>query len=259
MSTVALNHRSQHIIADKKIEESSQMSTLQDLSVDALIEEIQAHPVNTNDFFQTFRTRRLTPRQLRVFVRQYHYFCFQFVKILEGLLYRTPIRELEMRIELAKTLYSELGSGRPEQIHIKQLERFAHSVGLQDHDLAETEPIPEVSKYLNTLHRLFVESDYLIALGAELAVETTAASEFRYFLPGLHQYKQFSPQDLEFFEHHVGEEQAHHQWLVDAVRKTAKSPADLEKVAAGARQTADAWFEFWKGMYAAVFDVVPIQ
>jgi len=225
--------------------------------VDSLVEELQIHPVNSNEFFRTFKAKRLTPRQLRVFVRQYHYFCFQFVKVLEGLLYHTPIEQLDMRIGLAKTLYSELGNGSPDHVHIRGLERFAHSIGLQPRDLEETEPIPEVETYLNILQRQFLESNYLTALGAELAVETTAASEFEYFFPGLQQYKQFNRRDLEFFESHLAEEAEHKDWVLEAVRKTAHTPEDFEQIYAGAMETADAWLEFWEGMYRAVFDANP--
>ena len=60
---------------------------------------------------------------------------------------------------------------------MKQLERFGQKLELHESDLRRTEPIPEVRTYLQTLHRLFIETDYLVALGAELAVETTAISD----------------------------------------------------------------------------------
>jgi len=226
-------------------------------NIESLVEELQTHPVNTNEFFRSFETTCLSPRQLRVFIRQYHYFCFQFVKVLEGLLYHTPIEQLDMRIGLAKTLYSELGGGSPDHVHIRRLEHFAHSIGLQPRDLEETEPIPEVEIYLETLERQFLKSNYLTALGAELAVETTASSEFAYFFPGLQKYQQFNHRDLEFFESHLAEETEHMGWLLEAVRKTAQSPEDLEQISSGARETADAWLEFWEGMYRAVFDANP--
>lgn len=235
------------------------MGPVQELptDIDSLIDEIQTHPVNSNEFFRTFKIRQLSPRQLRVFIRQYHYFCFHFVKVLEGLLYHTPIEQVEMRTELAKTLYSELGSGSPEHVHIRHLERFAHTIGLQPRDLKDTEPLPEVVKYLDTLRRLFLGSSHLSALGAELAVETTAVSEFQYFFPGLQQYEHFDRRDLAFFELHVAEEEVHGEWLIEAVRKTAKSDEDLYEVAIGAREAADAWLEFWDGMFRAVFDANP--
>lgn len=223
-------------------------------NIESLVEELQGHPVNTNEFFRTFQARTLSPRHLRLFARQYHYFCFRFVKILEGLLYYTPIHELEMRIELAKTLYSELGSGSPDRAHVRQLERFVYSTGLSPQELADTVPLPEVTTYLDALRRLFLHSGYLTALGAELAVETTAVSEFRYLLQGLERYEQFDERALEFFELHLVEEQNHSDWLIEAVRKTIRSESDFNQVAAGARETADAWLEFWAGLYRVVFD-----
>lgn len=229
------------------------MNPVQTLRVDSLVNELKAHPVNTNKFFVDFRDHYLTNDQLRCFVKQYHFFCFRFVKILEGLLFRTPLEELEMRIQLTKTLYSELGNGVTEQAHVRHLERFARILGIPQSDLRQTRPTPAVEQYLTVLDRLFLQGGYLKALGAELAVETTAISEFRFFLPGLQKYPQFSAEDLTFFSMHLQEEAHHSDWLTEAVRKTAPSSEDLELVAIGARETADAWNQFWMGMHESVF------
>jgi len=225
--------------------------------LDSLVQELTSHPVNTNPFFLAFREQRLTRGQLQEWLAQYHYFCKHFVKALEGLLYRTPVDELEMRVELAKTLHSELGNGRSDRAHIRLLERFAGAAGLHSMDLARTVPLPEVADYLELLGRLFVEADYLIALGAELAVEVTAAAEFQYFYPGLLRSGEFSAHDLVFFELHLEAEEDHGAWLADAVRKTARSQADFDQVTRGARATADAWEVFWKGIYRHVFHTAP--
>ena len=223
-----------------------------------LVHELKAHPVNTNAFFQAFKDQYLSRRQLQLFLRQYHYFCKHFVKVLEGLLYKTPVDALEMRVELAKTLHSELGSGNAEQAHIRLLERFATAVGLSPNTLERTEPLPEVAAYLAVLQRLFIESDYLTALGSEMAVEITAASEFRYFYPGLTKYQTFSAHDLAFFEMHLEAEECHSAWLNEAVENTARTQADLDRVAAGARTTADAWLAFWQGLNRDVFEKAPV-
>ncbi|GJL53471.1 MAG: hypothetical protein NPIRA02_06030 [Nitrospirales bacterium] len=230
------------------------MKTLQPLTVDSLLHELTTHPVNTNIFFVDFREHVLTTAQLQTFVGQYHFFCHRFVKLLEGLLYQTPLDELEMRVELTKTLYSELGSGSLPHAHIRQLERFAQAVEMSEQDLRHTQPVPEVQEYLECIHHLFMEAGYLQALGAEWAIETTAVSEFQYFLPGLQKYSQFTPHDLTFFSMHLEEELAHSHWMTQGVRHTAKNPEDLEQVARGARQTAEAWHTFWKGMHRTVFD-----
>ncbi len=226
--------------------------------LDALVQELKDHPVNTNAFFQAFKDQHLSRGQLQTFLRQYHYFCKHFVKVLEGLLYKTPVDALEMRVELAKTLHSELGNGCAEQAHIRLLERFAAALDLSPDALDKTAPIPEVAAYLAALRLLFIESDYLTALGSEMAVEITAASEFRYFYPGLMKYRTFSTHDLVFFEMHLEAEECHSAWLTEAVGQTARTQADLERVAAGARTTADAWLAFWQGLYREVFDKAPV-
>ena len=234
------------------------MEHAQSRFLDGLVHELKDHPVNTNAFFQAFKDQYLSRRQLQLFLRQYHYFCKHFVKVLEGLLYKTPVDALEMRVELAKTLHSELGNGCAEKAHSRLLERFAAAVGLSPDALDQTVPVPEVAEYLAVLQRLFIESDYLTALGSEMAVEITAASEFRYFYPGLTKYQTFSAHDLAFFEMHLTAEECHSAWLTEAVEKTARTQADLDRVAAGARTTADAWLAFWHGLNRDVFERAPV-
>ena len=218
-----------------------------------LLGELARHPVNDNVFFRRFRRERLSRERLRDFIGQYQYFCKHFVKVLEGLLYRTPLDQLEMRIELTKTLYSELGSGDVDRAHLTLLNRFAATLDLDAAHLDRLEPAEPVRTYLETLHELFVGADYLTALGAELAVELTAAPEFQALYPGLQQYGWFDERDLEFFRLHVEEEVSHGTWLIDAVQRTARSDEDYRRVADGARRTADAWHGFWRGLHDRVF------
>ncbi len=223
------------------------------IGLTALVGELERHPVNSNCFFESFKTQWLSQAQLQIFLRQYRYFCHHFVKHLEGLLYRTPVDALDMRVELIKTLHSELGGGDLNRAHITLLDRFAVALGLDPLSLDGTEPIPAVRSYLTTLGRLFLESDYLTALGAELAVEVTAASEFRYFYPGLKKYEAFSERDLAFFRLHLEEEVCHSTWISSAVMRTARSAGDMDRVITGARHTADAWHQFWLGVHDRVF------
>lgn len=232
------------------------MDVVQTPFLESLVRELRQHPVNSNRFFETFRDQPLTRSQLRLFVRQYHYFCKHFVKLLEGLLYHTPVEQVRIRIELVKTLHSELGQGRMEQAHITLLTGFARAVGLREEELDRTDPIPAVRAYLQVLRRLFLESDYLVALGAEMAVEITAASEFRYFCPGLAKYHHFRENDIQFFKLHLNEEECHGDWLMEAVQNTATTPEACGRVAIGARETADAWHEFWEGLYREIFTSV---
>ncbi|MGH7256512.1 MAG: iron-containing redox enzyme family protein, partial [Nitrospirales bacterium] len=140
-----------------------------------------------------------------------------------------------------------------DRAHLTLLERFLGALGLSREDLIRTVPSPAVDDYLALLRRLFLESHYLVALGAELAVEVTAVSEFKYLYPALRRDPAFQAPDLEFFKLHLAEEESHGDWLVEAVRKTARTEHDQELVRAGARETADGWLRFWTGLHRAVF------
>ncbi|MEE9181157.1 MAG: hypothetical protein V3U33_01120, partial [candidate division NC10 bacterium] len=70
------------------------MEALRHPALDSLLRELQSHPVNTNTFFERFKNERLDDQRLRTFIVQYHYFCKHFVKVLEGLLFRTPLDEI---------------------------------------------------------------------------------------------------------------------------------------------------------------------
>jgi len=217
-----------------------------------LLADLEHHPVNSNSFFLTFEREHLTIEQLRAFVGQYHYFCKHFVKLLEGLLFHTPVDELDMRVELTKTLFSELGNGSRDRAHITLLTKFTRALGMTEAELARVTPIPAVRKYMETLRRLFMNTGYLPALGAETAVEVTAASEFRYLYPGLKKNHLFNDDDLIFFKCHLSEEEFHGQWLLQAVQRTARSQQDRLLVRAAALETADAWHAFWLGLEASV-------
>lgn len=234
------------------------MSPASPPSIQALVEELARHPVNDNRFFRAFAAGPLTQGQLQAFLRQYQYFCHHFVKVLEGLLYATPLDEIEMRTRLIQTLHSEAGEGRADRAHITLLNRFAKAAGLSEHDLVRTVPLPEVTAYLSLLHRLFTRSGHLVALGSELAVELTAGSEFRYFLPGLIDHYRFTSQDIEFFDLHVREEACHGEWLREAAERTVRTERDLVLLAAGARETADGWLSFWEAVYREVVRDQPV-
>ena len=228
------------------------MQPTDDRYVLELLSDLERHPVNSNSFFLTFEREHLTIEQLRAFVSQYHYFCKHFVKLLEGLLYHTPVDEVDMRIELTKTLFSELGNGRRDGAHITLLTRFTRALGMTEAELSRVTPIPAVWKYMETLRRLFMGSGYLAALGAETSVEVTAASEFRYLYPGLKKYRLFKDDDLIFFKLHLNEEEFHGQWLLQAVQQTARSEQERLLVRSAALETANAWHAFWLGLDAAV-------
>src|SRR5947199_9645391 len=127
------------------------MAPTRDRVLESLVAELEQHPVNSNVFFLAFKDQYMQRGQLELFLKQYRYFCKHFVKLLEGLLYKTPVDHAGMRIELAKTLHSELGSGRSERAHIRLLDRFANGMGLSDAASERERPMEGGGAYMQTV------------------------------------------------------------------------------------------------------------
>ncbi len=220
---------------------------------DNLSQELETLPVYNNKFFTTFKTEYLTEVQMKKFAGQYFWFCQNFITALIGLIYNTPPTEA-VRMELLKTLWSEMGYGKDEAIHLNLLRQFTTRLGLSEHDLQQVTPIPEIKNYIDYLGTIFLTGDYREAIGAEFGVETTAADEFTYLYPGIKKYENFSAADIHFFAFHLIEEQQHGSWLAEAVEKIARTPEDEVFIRKGALEAGKLWGEFWEGMYRYVVE-----
>ena len=222
--------------------------------IEKLTEEMKAAPVNRNGFFIRFKNETLNPEQLKRFAGQYFWFCKNFIRVLVGLIYNTPAEEDDMRLELVKTLYSELGYGKKDDIHLNLLRKFTKALDFTDEDLQKIKPIPEVRNYIEQLGSTFLKTDFREALGAEFAVEITALPEFTYLYPGIRKYVNLSDQDIIFFKFHLAEEELHGEWLTEAVLRIVKTEEDKALIRKGAVKAAQLWGEFWEGMYRYVFE-----
>lgn len=152
--------------------------------LDALEQELQAHPVHTNPFFRAFQ-RGVTEAQLRRFVRQWYRFGIQFRKILIGLLYNLSDQDETIGLELARVLFSEYGNRVPEDVHAAQMLRLADRLGIDRQVLARERLCPEAQIYLDDIGEVFLHGDMPSALGASFGIETTAGLTYRYLYSGL--------------------------------------------------------------------------
>jgi pyrroloquinoline quinone (PQQ) biosynthesis protein C len=226
-----------------------------DQFVEKLTKQLEQAPVNRTPFYYKFRDRKLSEEQLRRFAGQYFWFCKNFIKVLVGLIYNIPDTENEVRLELIKTLFSEMGYGNQEEIHLNMLRNFTSALNISEQELDEVKPITDIEQYIQELGDIFLNADYRESIGAEFGVEITAALEFTFLYPGLKKYSQFSADDIIFFKFHLAEEELHGDWLTKAVVKIAKTNEDRELIEKGAMQAAELWNQFWIGMDKYVFQV----
>lgn len=221
--------------------------------INALAEDLKKLPANNNRFYLRFKNETLTDDQLRRFAEQYFWFCQNFIRALVGLIYNAPNDQEGVRFELIKTLYSEMGYGKLEAVHLTLLKKFLRRLGFNEKIWNNIKPIPQVEHYISYLENLYLKGNFCEAMGAEFGVEVTAATEFTYLYPGVKKYPNFSSDDIHFFAFHLIEEEQHGDWLMSAVEKLIKTPEDFALVEQGARRAAELWGNFWEGMYTYVF------
>ena len=221
--------------------------------LEELTKKLREAPVNRTPFYYKFRDRNLSEEQLRRFAEQYFWFCKNFIRVLIGLIYNTPDSKENVRLELVKTLYSELGYGKKQGIHLNLLRKFTTALNLSEQELSEVQPTPEVEQYIQELGSIFLKADYREAIGAEFGVEITAAPEFTFLYPGVKKYSRFAAEDIIFFKFHLAEEELHGDWLTEAVAKIAETDEDRRLIERGALRAAELWNQFWIGMDQYVF------
>lgn len=226
--------------------------------IDQLVDQLESSPVNSNPFFVRFKTEKLSQEQLVKFSKQYFWFCQNFITALCGLIYNTPVELEDTKLELIKTLYSEMGYGKKQGVHLNLLRNFTSALGISEEDLKSVQPIPEVKGFIEKLTDLFANRDYRESIGGEFAIEVIAAPEFTYLYPGIQQYD-FSPEEIIFFKFHLAEEELHGDWLTEAVRQMVKTQEDFDLVKVGAQQAEQLWADMWDGIYREVFDAEPTK
>ncbi len=218
-----------------------------------LTQEVKKSPANSNPFFQKFKDDFLTREQLQIFARNYFVFCREFIPTLAGLIFNMPMKEEDIRLELVKTLYSEMGYGNKKAVHLNLLKKFTDALGLNSEELMTASACPKIQAFNEGLRDLFVKSDYRVALGAEFAIEIIAAPEFTYLYPGVKKYKEFSDLDIIFFKFHLEEEQLHGDWLTEAVKNLLKTDEEKKLVWQGAHEAVALWGQMWEVMMEEVF------
>ncbi len=221
--------------------------------LDALEQELQAHPAHMNPFFHAFQ-RGVTEAQLRRFARQWYRFGIQFRKILIGLLYNLSDKDEAIGLELARVLFSEYGNGVPEDVHAAQMLRLTDRLGIDRQVLAREQLCPEAQAYIEGIGEVFLHGDMPSALGASFGIETTAGLTYRYLYSGLLTCPQLSLQDIKFFETHLFEELHHGDWLRAALAGYAELEEHREMIRTAALMAMDKWHGLWLGMYRVVFD-----
>lgn len=201
---------------------------------------------------------------LRAIVLQYRYFTQLFVTDLARLVVRCP--EGRLRSLLGQLVDEELGSGDPEQAHLRLYDRFLESIGAIEPG-ATTDELrarvhPRVRELLAELSRRTVNRSTFYAIGMRgMGGECVCGVYFSVMHVHLRKHpfivENESRIDWRFWDIHAGHADLEHNKLVrTAVAELldGERPDSVHEVAAGFDFGTAAWDEFWTTIYGDHID-----
>jgi pyrroloquinoline-quinone synthase len=216
--------------------------------LDQLIESV---PVDKNRFYDSFRARDLTKDELQFFADQYFYYIRTFPQILAGLSHR--VESETVRVELAKTIVSELGEGLQGKKHFELFQKVMRAVGVEVSDIHMIKHIPESEALVQGLREIFLKEPPIVAIGGHYTIEKVGLGMIHNLYEAFRRYPTITVEDMEYFYLHLFLEADHVAWISEAVKQHIDDPSSRRQLEEGALRVAKLLADFWEGLYQNIF------
>lgn len=226
-----------------------------------LVKNIDTHEAVNNRFFEIWVGKKIKIEQIAIFARNYWEFTYRFPESLAILILNAD--NISARLEYTKTLYSEMGNGHINGVHVLLFENFYKNLSSKlnipnylsmDSLVEDLKLLPDTSNFITGQKELYSQ-EYSIAVGAQLALEWQAYTMVRKLYEGARNYMDlWKNQDefheaCEFFYVHIGEaEKNHKDESIAAAYKVITSGGDFNKLEYGFTKHLDLIAAFWNGI-----------
>lgn len=207
--------------------------------------------MNDNPLYERFRRGGISREQLERFSEQYFYYIRTFPQILAGLAAR--VEEEAVRVELAKTIVSELGNGEPGKIHFQLFENAIAPMGVKLADIDDTPRIPVADALVDGIRDLFLRDSTFAAIGGHYTIELAGLPMISSMYEGFRTFPESTIESMEYFYLHLLVEHEHVEWITAAVSQHLDDPASIAEIERGALVIGNLLREFWNGLYAHAF------
>jgi pyrroloquinoline-quinone synthase len=215
-----------------------------------LDERIKQTDAIDNAFYRRFRSGGLSKEQLQLFADNYYLYIRTFPQILAGLSHR--VDDESIRVELAKTIVSELGDGEAGKAHFLLFERAIGALGVTPHQIDEVDHLPEATALVEGIRQMFLRDDPAVALGAHYTIEFTGLPMITSLYEGFRTYPGSTTESMEYFYLHLLVESEHVEWITAGVRPNLGVPEREQAVEHGALHMAELLGNFWGGLDRAI-------
>lgn len=214
-----------------------------------------------NDFYSLWTSECLDPRQIAVFARNYGEFNRAFPEVLAVMISST--RNVVAQAEYAKTLYSEMGYGKPEKVHSILFDAWLSELGSKLEEDARLDwvtvqrdlsVLPETQALIDGEKSLY-GGDNATAAGAQLALEWQAYTMLRKLYDGALMYKRHWEEEdafhesCEYFYAHIGATEKEHKIeSLSAARQFVSDADALSRLTAGFNTHLHLFEQFWNAV-----------
>lgn len=193
-------------------------------SLQELAQSSTASSAVNNHFYDHWLGRSLNIFQLQLFARNYGEWVRSFPDTLAMLFYTTA--DIDAKIELVKTLYSEMGYGHIEKVHWRLLDTFFESLATHLNEpgqlsrallMRDISPLKETTALIEGERNLYTDRNIQVALGAQLALEWQAYTMLRKLYEGARNYMSYWKDEdnfheaCEYFYAHIGAAEKEHK------------------------------------------------
>lgn len=223
---------------------------------------IRQHPAVNNAFYDAWLGGQLTPRQLEVFAENYSAWVRSFPDCLATLVGTT--KEIDAKVEFAKTLHSELGYGDPTKAHSVLLDSFFLALGRRMGNegailaaLQAPAPLDSTKALIHGEAALYCDQNRRKAAGAQLALEWQAYTMLRKLYEGARNYASLwndedeFHEDCEYFYAHIGAaEKDHKVESLKGVEQFMPNGEGLSEVLEGYNAHLELIAGLWNGIAA---------
>lgn len=202
--------------------------------------------INENAFYRAFQDKPLSREKVKQIFQQYYYYIRTFPQILSGLAPR--VNDELIRLNISKTVVSELGDGRGDP-HYIMFEKSLAGIGVKLDDYQTATYIPEAENLVENLRRLFLQESPNYAIGAHYVIEEFGFPMIANLYEGFRLYDGWEHEDFNYFYLHILIECNHVEWIQEAMLSAVTNSKAEKEILEGAKQVLVALCEFWDGLY----------
>jgi pyrroloquinoline quinone (PQQ) biosynthesis protein C len=196
-----------------------------------LVEVLRDRRLLAHPFYRRWEAGTLQPGELAAYAAQYRHFEAALPDVLEQVV--AQIDDPTARALVQANLDDERGAPAP---HLELFEGFARAVGAP----ADTDAAPATSALVG-LYLSVADGSPVAALAALAAYEVQASEIAASKADGLRARYGVTEDGTRFWDVHSDADEAHGEWIVEALAALAVDPDEVRE---GATAAASAWWAF---------------